>query len=78
MRSILRSYMKVIQITQKHILWTFLGVSMIIKCDHIVSEPHNVKFIFYIHLLHSSAVDIWQIIGHSLRYFFDLINVFSE
>ena len=45
MRSVLRSHVKVIQITQKHILWTFRGVLMIIKCelkiDLIMSEPHK-------------------------------------
>ena len=34
----------------KHILWTFLGVLIIIKCslqiDLIMPKPHNIKFIF--------------------------------
>ena len=44
-RSILRLYVKVIQITQKH----FMNIlrSFDDKIYFIISEPHNVKFIFY-------------------------------
>ena len=64
MMSILTSHMKVIQTTQKHILWTFWGALMIIKSglkiDLIMSEPHFVKFLF-MNLLHSPAVWIFDI-----------------
>ena len=70
MRSILRSYVKIIQITQKHMLWTFWSVLMVVKCDLIVSEPHNDKFIFT-NLLHNAVFN-------SLKYIFDLLSVFRE
>ena len=52
-----------------------------LKDDLIIFEPHYVKFLFIINLLHTPAVwvfDIWKIIGNSLKYFFDLLDVFSE
>ena len=75
MRSIVRSYIKIIQIIQKHILWTFGGVLIIIKCnlkiDLIMSDFDNVSS-FFKNLLHSAAVwlfYIWQITGNSFKYF---------
>ena len=58
MRLIVRSYIKVIQIIQKHNLLVFAGV-LIIRCSHkidlIMSEFDNVSSFFKNHL-HSAAV----------------------
>ena len=69
MRSNLTSHVNVTKTPQKHILWTFCSVLMIIKSDLkiylIISEPHYVKF-FFVNLLHRPGVwhfDIWQIIS---------------
>ena len=83
MRSILTSHAKVIETTQKHILWTFWDVSMIIKCGLkiglFMSEPYYFKFLFTNLLCPAVWLsDIWQIIDNSSKCVFDLLNVFSE
>ena len=83
MRSSLRSRVKIIQITQN----IFLNI---LRCfdDHQM-WPHNWPHyvwaslcqVLFMNILHSPAVwlfDIWKIIGHSLKYFLGLLNVFSE
>ena len=80
MRSNLTSHVNVTKTPQKHILWTFWGVLMIIKSDLkidlMISEPYYVKFFYFVNLLHRLGVwhfDIWQIIS----LMFDLMSVQS-
>ena len=70
-------YINIILSPQKHILWTFWGVLMIIIFgpknwpNYVWASLYQVPF--FMSLLHSPAVwlfDIWQIIGNSLKYVF--------
>ena len=51
MRSVLTAHVKVIQITQKHILWTFWGVLMVIKSSIVLF------FFTFWHLINNWPLD---------------------
>ena len=65
--SILMSNMKVTKIFQKHFLCTFWGFLVTIICDVKIDinmcEPHYVNLFFFVNLLHSPCVLLFDI-GH--------------
>ena len=64
--SILTSNMKVTKIVQKHFLCTFWGFLVTIICDVKIDismcEPHYVNLFFFVNLLHSPCVRLFDIL----------------
>ena len=75
--SILMSNMKVTKIVQKHFLCTFWGFLVTIICDIKIDinmcEPHYVNLFFFVNLLHSPCVWLFDI-----RHPFDNLTSFWQ